>query len=86
VLLNGVNDDLQQADDLVRLLPRRLSHVNLIPFNATGAEFSPSSASRMREFLGRLQAAGLSATIRASRGRDIAAACGQLRAENRRRQ
>jgi 23S rRNA (adenine2503-C2)-methyltransferase len=85
VLLNGVNDRLKEADDLVGLLPRRLSHVNLIPYNATGADFSPSPASRMREFLAQLQAAGLSATTRASRGRDIAAACGQLRAENSRR-
>jgi 23S rRNA (adenine2503-C2)-methyltransferase len=86
VLLRGVNDQPAHADELARLLPRRLSHVNLIPYNATGAEYAPSSPARVREFLGRLQAAGLSTTIRASRGRDIAAACGQLRAENRRRE
>jgi 23S rRNA (adenine2503-C2)-methyltransferase len=85
VLLDGVNDRPEQADQLARLLPPRLSHVNLIPYNATGAGFRPSSPARARTFLGRLQAAGISATIRASRGRDIAAACGQLRAENRRR-
>ena len=85
VLLSGVNDGPEQAHELARLLPHRLSHVNLIPYNATGAAFAPSPPARAREFLGRLQLAGLSATIRASRGRDIAAACGQLRAENRRR-
>lgn len=85
VLLNGVNDGPEQAAELVRLLPRRLSHVNLIPYNQTGAGYRASPPARMREFLARLEAAGLSATIRASRGRDIAAACGQLRAENRRR-
>jgi 23S rRNA (adenine2503-C2)-methyltransferase len=86
VLLARVNDQPEHADELARLLPKRLSHVNLIPYNATGAEFRPSSPARARDFLGRLHAFGLSATIRASRGRDIAAACGQLRAENRRRE
>jgi 23S rRNA (adenine2503-C2)-methyltransferase len=85
VLLSGVNDALEHADELTRLLPHRLSHVNLIPYNSTGAEFTPSQPGRAREFAARLQARGLSATIRASRGRDIAAACGQLRAENRKR-
>jgi 23S rRNA (adenine2503-C2)-methyltransferase len=85
VLLDGVNDGPGQAHELAHLLPHRLSHVNLILYNATGAAFAPSPPARAREFLGHLQAAGLSATIRASRGRDIAAACGQLRAENRKR-
>jgi 23S rRNA (adenine2503-C2)-methyltransferase len=85
VLLSGVNDQPEQVQELAQLLPRRLSHLNLIPYNSTGAEFRPTPVAEAREFLTRLQAAGLSATIRASRGRDIAAACGQLRAENRRR-
>jgi 23S rRNA (adenine2503-C2)-methyltransferase len=85
VLLRGVNDEREHADLLAGLLPHRLSHVNLIPYNATGAEFRPSPPERARAFAEHLSAAGLSATIRASRGRDIAAACGQLRAENRRR-
>jgi len=84
VLLNGVNDSLTQADALIRLLPRQLSHVNLIPYNATDAEYSATPPARAREFRDTLTAANLSATIRASRGRDIAAACGQLKAENRR--
>jgi 23S rRNA (adenine2503-C2)-methyltransferase len=86
ILLNGVNDSLTQADALVRLLPRHHSHVNLIPYNATDAEFSATPPGRAREFRDRLTAANLSATIRASRGRDIAAACGQLKVENRRSQ
>jgi 23S rRNA (adenine2503-C2)-methyltransferase len=85
VLLDGVNDQPAQADELAALLPRRLAHVNLIPYNATGAGFQPAPPARARAFLARLRQAGLSATIRASRGRDIAAACGQLRAQNRRR-
>jgi 23S rRNA (adenine2503-C2)-methyltransferase len=84
VLLGGVNDALEQADQLARLLPRRLSHVNLIPYNATDAEYEPTAPSHARAFRDRLTAHGVSATIRASRGRDIAAACGQLKAENRR--
>jgi 23S rRNA (adenine2503-C2)-methyltransferase len=84
VLLNGVNDSLTQAEALIRLLPRHHSHVNLIPYNATDAEFSATPPDRAREFRDVLLAANLSATIRASRGRDIAAACGQLKAENRR--
>jgi 23S rRNA (adenine2503-C2)-methyltransferase len=84
VLLDSVNDAREQADTLVGLLPRRLSHVNLIPYNSAGADYAASPPARAREFLARLQAGGLSATIRASRGRDIAAACGQLRAENKR--
>ena len=85
ILLHGVNDRSEQADALVRLLPKRLSHVNLIPYNATDAEYRPSPPALARAFRDRLTQAGLSATIRASRGRDIAAACGQLKAENRRR-
>ena len=84
VLLNGVNDGLEQAEQLARLLPRGLSHVNLIPYNATDAQFAATPLSRALEFQAVLLAHGLSATPRASRGRDIAAACGQLRAENRR--
>jgi 23S rRNA (adenine2503-C2)-methyltransferase len=84
ILLRGVNDGLEQADQLAALLPRRLSHVNLIPYNATDAEYQPTPPHLARAFRDRLTEAGLSATIRASRGRDIAAACGQLQAENRR--
>ncbi|MFN8633801.1 MAG: 23S rRNA (adenine(2503)-C(2))-methyltransferase RlmN [Chloroflexota bacterium] len=84
VLLRGVNDHLLHADDLARLLPRKLSHVNLIPYNATDAEYQPTPPLLARAFRDRLTELGVSATIRASRGRDIAAACGQLKAENRR--
>jgi 23S rRNA (adenine2503-C2)-methyltransferase len=84
VLLQDVNDEIEHADELARLLPRKLSHVNLIPYNATDAVFAPTPPAQARAFRERLAAHGLSATIRASRGRDIAAACGQLRAENRR--
>jgi 23S rRNA (adenine2503-C2)-methyltransferase len=84
ILLRDVNDHLTHADRLARLLPRKLSHVNLIPYNATDAEYQPTPPELARAFRDRLAELGVSATIRASRGRDIAAACGQLRAENRR--
>jgi 23S rRNA (adenine2503-C2)-methyltransferase len=84
VLLQDVNDEIEHAEQLARLLPRKLSHVNLIPYNATDAVFAPTPPAQARAFRERLASHGLSATIRASRGRDIAAACGQLRAENRR--
>ena len=83
VLLRGVNDEVEHADLLARLLPRRLAHVNLIPYNATDAEYQATPPAQTRAFRDRLSELGLSATIRASRGRDIAAACGQLKAENR---
>jgi 23S rRNA (adenine2503-C2)-methyltransferase len=85
VLLGGENDRPEDARALIQLLPRRLSHVNLIPYNRTDAAYRSSAAEEARRFLTQLTEAGLSATIRASRGRDIAAACGQLKVENARR-
>lgn len=85
VLLHGVNDLPEHADQLARLIPRRLTHVNLIPYNATDAEYQSTPPGAARAFRDRLAEHGVSATIRASRGRDIAAACGQLKAENRKR-
>ncbi|MCC7366796.1 MAG: 23S rRNA (adenine(2503)-C(2))-methyltransferase RlmN [Chloroflexi bacterium] len=85
ILLRGVNDGPAHAEQLAKLLPRRLSHVNLIPYNATDAEYQPTPPALARAFRDRLAELGLLATIRASRGRDIAAACGQLKAENRKR-
>ncbi|MCC7104234.1 MAG: 23S rRNA (adenine(2503)-C(2))-methyltransferase RlmN [Chloroflexi bacterium] len=85
VLLGGENDRPEDAEALIRLLPRRLSHVNLIPYNRTDAAYRSSAVEEAHRFLTRLTEAGLSATMRASRGRDIAAACGQLKVENARR-
>ena len=81
VLLEGVNDSTEQARRLARLVNHRLSHVNLIPMNPIeGSSLSPPSKARAQAFQGVLQAAGISTTIRATRGLDIDAACGQLRA------
>ncbi|MGE5190666.1 MAG: 23S rRNA (adenine(2503)-C(2))-methyltransferase RlmN [Gemmatimonadota bacterium] len=80
VLLAGVNDSPQDARDLARLLKGARVKVNLIPFNAheCGDYRSPAAevADRFRDIL---LTAGIQAIIRAQRGADIAAACGQLR-------
>ncbi len=81
VVLAGDNDTPEHADQMARLLPRRLSHVNLIPMNPVeGAPFKAPTASRLARFARRLRAAGLTVTVRQTRGLDIDAACGQLRA------
>jgi 23S rRNA (adenine2503-C2)-methyltransferase len=82
----GVNDSDQFADGLVHLLRGRLCHVNLIPLNPTeDPSLHASNARRAVEFEGRLREAGIAATIRVNRGRDILAACGQLRLAERKR-
>jgi len=81
VMLDGVNDGDACADELARLMRGPLYHVNLIPYNATGAELSGSSDAKVRAFQKRLEERGAVATVRIPMGRDIAAACGQLKAE-----
>jgi 23S rRNA (adenine2503-C2)-methyltransferase len=81
VLLQGVNDSLEQARRLATVVRHRLSHVNLIPMNPIdGSPLAPPSKARAQAFQSVLLAAGVSTTIRATRGLDIDAACGQLRA------
>jgi len=81
VVLAGENDTPAHADQMATLLPRRLSHVNLIPMNPVpGAPFRAPTPPRLRGFARRLRSAGLTVTIRQTRGLDIDAACGQLRA------
>src|SRR4051794_7485592 len=79
VMLAGVNDRVEQARKLAALLDRRVFKVNLIPYNPTGA-FDGSSRRAIDAFKAVLDQAGLPATVRLTRGRDIAAACGQLAA------
>jgi 23S rRNA (adenine2503-C2)-methyltransferase len=79
VMLRGVNDDLQCADELVTLLRKRPAKVNLIPFNPfEGNDFKRSAAATIRQFQDRLRDQGVIATTRKTRGDDIDAACGQL--------
>jgi 23S rRNA (adenine2503-C2)-methyltransferase len=82
VMLAGVNDSEEDARRLARLLAPVRAKVNLLQFNPfPGAPFAPSSPDAIELFQSRLLQANLTATIRRSRGRDIAAACGQLYAE-----
>jgi 23S rRNA (adenine2503-C2)-methyltransferase len=79
VMLAGVNDRVEQARQLADLLDRRAFKVNLIPYNPTG-QFEGSSRRAIDAFKAVLDRAGLPATVRLTRGRDIDAACGQLAA------
>jgi 23S rRNA (adenine2503-C2)-methyltransferase len=86
-LIRDVNDQPERADRLGRLLVgrlgHRLAHVNLIPLNPTpGSRWDASPEPAQREFLRRLRGHGLSATVRDTRGREIAGACGQLAARD----
>jgi 23S rRNA (adenine2503-C2)-methyltransferase len=79
VLLDGVNDSAEHAHELAELLDRRVFKVNLIPYNPTGM-YDGSPRERIAGFKAVLDDARLPATVRLTRGRDIAAACGQLAA------
>jgi 23S rRNA (adenine2503-C2)-methyltransferase len=79
VMLRGVNDRVEQARALAELLDPKVFKVNLIPYNPTGA-FAGSSPKAIDAFAGELRRAGVPTTVRLTRGRDIAAACGQLAA------
>ena len=82
IMLEGVNDRPQDAEELVRLMRGPLYHVNLIPYNSTpDAALGSSGDERIRAFAAILEAKGVANTVRVPMGRDIAAACGQLRAE-----
>jgi 23S rRNA (adenine2503-C2)-methyltransferase len=79
VMLEDVNDGDAQARELVVLAASVRSKFNLIPFNPfPNSGFKRSSPERIRRFAEVLQRAGLTVTIRKTRGDDIAAACGQL--------
>jgi 23S rRNA (adenine2503-C2)-methyltransferase len=85
VMLAGVNDRYEQALALARLLSSGeggagIFKVNLIPYNPTGTGFDGSSREAIAAFRDALIQGGVAATVRLTRGRDIAAACGQLAA------
>ncbi|HEY1316479.1 MAG TPA: 23S rRNA (adenine(2503)-C(2))-methyltransferase RlmN [Gaiella sp.] len=84
VMLAGVNDSPAQARLLASLLARDAFKVNLIPYNPTGF-FDGSPRAAIDAFKAELDRARIPATVRLTRGRDIAAACGQLAAAPRRR-
>ena len=80
-LIRDVNDQPWRADMLAKRLKGKLVHVNLIPLNPTpGSDWDASPKPVEQEFVRRLRAAGVNATVRDTRGREIAGACGQLAA------
>lgn len=79
VMLDGVNDLLEHADQLVKLVKDLPSKINLIPFNPfPNTDYKRSSNNAVHRFQARLKEAGLNCTVRKTRGDDIDAACGQL--------
>lgn len=80
VLINGVNDSPKDAEALAKLLRGMIAKVNLIPFNPVeGLEYAAPLPAAVKAFKGMLDKKGAASVIRTTRGRDIAAACGQLR-------
>ncbi|MFA5235796.1 MAG: 23S rRNA (adenine(2503)-C(2))-methyltransferase RlmN [Bacilli bacterium] len=83
ILIDGINDGLEQAEQLTHLIKGILAYVNLIPYNEVmenGYRRSPDH--RVKAFLDYLTRKGVTATIRKEFGTDIDAACGQLRAKH----
>ncbi len=82
VLLEGINDSIKDAQDLMRILKGLPTKINLIPFNPfPGTSYKCSSKTVMARFKQQLMDGGYVATIRRTRGDDIVAACGQLAGE-----
>lgn len=83
-LMKGVNDGQEDLDELIAFCRRMLCHVNLIPLNEIeGSVFHPVSRETMEKWRATLEQAGVPASVRRSRGSDIAGACGQLAARVR---
>ena len=85
VMLKGVNDSLADAKELVRLLRGIPAKINLIPFNPwPGTNYECSDWETIESFADIVNSAGYASPIRTPRGRDILAACGQLKSESER--
>jgi 23S rRNA (adenine2503-C2)-methyltransferase len=83
VMLKGVNDSVADAKELVRLIAGIPAKVNLIPFNPwPGAPFECSERAQILQFAQVVNDAGYSSPVRWPRGRDIMAACGQLKSDS----
>jgi 23S rRNA (adenine2503-C2)-methyltransferase len=85
VMLKGVNDSLAEARELVRLLAGIPAKINLIPFNPwPGTKYECSDWAQIEKFAEVVNKAGYASPVRTPRGRDILAACGQLKSESQR--
>ena len=79
-MLKRVNDSIADAKELVRLLAKIPAKINLIPFNPwPGAQFECSDWGQIEKFGEVVNRAGYASPVRSPRGRDIMAACGQLK-------
>lgn len=82
VMIDGVNDSVDLAEQLADVVGEFTSFVNLIPFNPIpGTDWKPTPPAGIEAFVEALSQNGITAAVRTPRGRDIAAACGQLKAE-----
>ncbi len=82
VLMAGINDSLEEADRLARLVGDLRHHVNLIPFNPVNhADFRRPTPKHVEQFCTQLRHQGINASVRYSKGTEVAAACGQLRVD-----
>ncbi|MFA6790863.1 MAG: 23S rRNA (adenine(2503)-C(2))-methyltransferase RlmN, partial [Candidatus Izemoplasmatales bacterium] len=80
ILLSGVNDSLDMADELAQLLRGQNAYVNLIPYNPVGEfAFKQTDLTRASAFMDHLAKKGINTILRKEQGADIQAACGQLR-------
>ncbi len=85
VMLKDVNDSVQDAKKLVRMLDGIPAKINLIPFNPwPGSQYECSSWAQIEKFADIVNMAGYASPVRTPRGRDIFAACGQLKSETER--
>ena len=83
VMLKGVNDSLADARELVQLIKGIPAKINLIPFNPwPGAPYECSDWEQIEKFAEIVNRAGYASPVRTPRGRDIMAACGQLKSES----
>lgn len=83
LLLNGINDNEQNAEELKELLRGRNAYINLIPYNSVSENsYETSTVKRTLRFYDMLKKRGVAVTLRQKKGDDIDAACGQLRANN----
>ena len=82
VMLKGINDSMEDAKSLVRLLKGIPAKINLIPFNPwPGSPYECSDWATIEKFADVVNRAGYASPVRTPRGRDIMAACGQLKSE-----
>jgi 23S rRNA (adenine2503-C2)-methyltransferase len=84
ILIEGINDQLEQADQLAELVKDIFCYINLIPYNAVMEnEYRRPHPQAVNAFMSRLIELGVNATVRKEFGHDIEAACGQLRAKHK---